>query len=303
MTFRYIFDGLAEATNGLVTTEYLEAGVMGAPTDTYNRMTAGIVDVGVLVTGYYPGVFQMAEIFELPIHYPDSTTIGKAIIQMLKKGYFDKEFSGMKPITIYGLGPYQLMSTKAVSSVADFKGMKLRGPSDMYRRISESLGGVPVQLAGPELFTSMDKGIIDATWAIWEMARAFRLQEVTKYTVATRLSTSVHVHGMNLDAWAKLPDVGKKYLSDNFDNFILKSGGFWDGPNEDVHQLLLNDPKINNGELSAAEQAKLDAILAPIVEQWVSDKAAKGLPAKQAVTDYYNILVGLGVSNPFVLPK
>ncbi|OGO42761.1 MAG: hypothetical protein A2137_00590 [Chloroflexi bacterium RBG_16_58_8] len=303
MTFRYIFDGLATATNGLVTTEYLEAGVMGAPTETYNRLQQGLVDVGVLVTGYYPGVFQMSEVFELPIHYPNSTTISKAIVAMLKKGYFDKELSGMKPIVMYGLGSYQLLSTKEVTGVADFKGMKLRGPSDMYRRISETLGGVPVQMAGAELYTSMDKRIIDATWANWEMARAFKLQEVTKYTLATKLATSIHVHGMNLATWAKLPDSAKAYLSSNFENFILKSGEFWDGPIEDVHQLLLKDPNIKNLDLSPAAQTQLDATLAPIVEQWIADRTAKGLPAKQAVTDLYNILVGLGVSNPFALPK
>jgi TRAP-type C4-dicarboxylate transport system substrate-binding protein len=149
----------------------------------------------------------------------------------------------------------------------------------------------------------MDKGIIDATWANWEMARAFKLQELTKYAVTTGLSTSLHVQVMNKDSFNKLPDAGKKYLTDNFDNFCTMAGTDWDGPINEVHQLLIDDPNITKVTLSADEEAKLDATLAPIVQQWVNDREAQGLPAKQAVTDLYNILVGLGVSHPFNLPQ
>jgi hypothetical protein len=57
------------------------------------------VDVGVLVAGYFPGVFNMVEVFELPIHYPDATYGATAWFEMYKKGYFDKEMSVIKPIT------------------------------------------------------------------------------------------------------------------------------------------------------------------------------------------------------------
>jgi hypothetical protein len=38
-------------------------------------------------------------------------------------------------------------------------------------------------------------------------------------------------------------------------------------------------------ELSAAEKARWDKLLEPIVEKWIADANAKGLPAKQIVED------------------
>src|SRR3990172_4995229 len=96
VTFRYIFDGLTEATGGAITVEYLEAGVMGAPTETLDRVRQGVVDVGVIVASYYPAVFPMTEIFELPIHYGTSTAAAKAILDLRSKGYFEKEHSALK---------------------------------------------------------------------------------------------------------------------------------------------------------------------------------------------------------------
>ena len=104
-------------------------------------------------------------------------------------------------ITAYMIGPCQLLSRQPVRKVEDFKGMKLRGPTNMYQRITKRLGGVQVQLAGPELFTAMDKDIIDATWAIWEMSFAFKLKEPTKYILETGTSTSTHILAMNHRTW------------------------------------------------------------------------------------------------------
>jgi TRAP-type C4-dicarboxylate transport system substrate-binding protein len=297
--FHYIFEGLDEATDGLVTTRYHEAGVMGAPSETLERVLAGVVDVGVLVAGYFPGVFNMTEVFELPIHYPDATYGATAWSEMYKKGYFDEEMSIIKPITCYMIGPYNVLSRDPVRSVEDFDGMKMRGPTDMFRRIDDRLGAIAVQLAGPELYTAMSKGIIDATWACWEMSFAFKLKEPTKYILSTDLSTSSHILAMNHDSWANLPDVAKAYLDDNFYSHMLDCGPFWQGTNAHFHEDLLSDPEIENIIWSEAEFAKLDALLAPIIEEWIAEREAQGHPAKQAVQDLYDILVNAGVKAPF----
>jgi TRAP-type C4-dicarboxylate transport system substrate-binding protein len=302
MIFHHIFDGLKEASDGIVVPKYHEAGVMGKPSETLERVQSGLVDVGVIVAGYFPGVFPMTEIFELPIHYPDATYGARAWVAMYKKGYFDKEFRDIKLITAYMIGPYQLLSRKPVRKVEDFKGMKLRGPTDMFRRIDERLGAIPVQLAGPELFTAMDKDIIDATWANWEMSFAFKLKEPTRFTLQTQTSTSCHLLVMNPATWEKLPKVAKDYLTDNFERFMLDAGPFWKQPNDHFHQVLKDDPKIEEIVWDDAEFAKLDAQLAPIFNQWIVDREAQGYKAGQAVDDLYKILVNMGVKSPFAKP-
>ena len=136
--FHHIFDGLKEATGGIVVPKYHEAGVMGKPSETLERVQSGLVDAGVLVAGYFPGVFPMTEVFELPIHYPDATYGSKAWIEMWKKGYFAEETSDVKIITAYMIGPYNLLSTVPVRQVSDFEGMKLTEMNSLLK-ISSNL--------------------------------------------------------------------------------------------------------------------------------------------------------------------
>jgi TRAP-type C4-dicarboxylate transport system substrate-binding protein len=107
----------------------------------------------------------------------------------------------------------------------------------------------------------------------------------------------------NKDSFAKLPPAGQAYIKANFDQIVLDAGDIWEKTHIEVHNLVLNNPKITNDVLSDAEKAKMDAKLAPIIAQWVKDKEAKGLPAKQVVTDLFSTLESLGVKNPFVIPQ
>ena len=51
---------------------------------------------------------------------------------------------------------------REITSVADFRGLKMRMPG-LGGRVLERLGGTPVLLAGGELYTGLERGIIDAT--------------------------------------------------------------------------------------------------------------------------------------------
>ena len=92
----------------------------------------------------------------------------------------------------------------------------------------------------------MSKGIIDATWAIWEMSFAFKLQEPTNYILETQTSTSTHLLAMNPDTWASLPDVAKTWLDDNFEKHMIDCGPFWAGPNKHFFEVLKEDPEIEH---------------------------------------------------------
>jgi len=71
----------------------------------------------------------------------------------------------------YGLVPFVGGNTgvqmggwfnREINSAADFKGLKMRMPG-LGGRVLEALGGTPVLLPGGELYTGLERGIIDAT--------------------------------------------------------------------------------------------------------------------------------------------
>ena len=70
---------------------------------------------------------------------------------------------------------------KEIKSVNDLKGLKMRIPG-LGGEVLSRAGGVPVTLAGSEIFTALQTGVIDATeWVGPYNDRAFGLHKAAKY--------------------------------------------------------------------------------------------------------------------------
>lgn len=103
-------------------------------------------------------------------------------------------------------------SKKPVTSVADFKGMKLRVPGGMVAEVFQSFGASTVSLPGSDIFPALEKGTIDAADYVgpavnWDLGFA----QVTKYILfgpAGVMSVYQPVDLMeitcNIGAWKRL---------------------------------------------------------------------------------------------------
>ncbi len=70
---------------------------------------------------------------------------------------------------------------KEISSAADFQGLKMRIPG-LAGDVLQRLGGVPVNLPGDNLYTSLQTGVIDATeWTNPYNDLAFGFQDIAMY--------------------------------------------------------------------------------------------------------------------------
>ena len=70
---------------------------------------------------------------------------------------------------------------KEITSVEDLKGLKMRIPG-LGGEVLSRAGGVPITLAGSEIFTALQTGVIDATeWVGPYNDRAFGLHKAAKY--------------------------------------------------------------------------------------------------------------------------
>jgi TRAP-type mannitol/chloroaromatic compound transport system substrate-binding protein len=70
---------------------------------------------------------------------------------------------------------------KEINSAADFRGLKMRIPG-LAADVLQRLGGVPVNIAGDALYTSLQTGVIDATeWTSPYNDLAFGFQDIAEY--------------------------------------------------------------------------------------------------------------------------
>jgi TRAP-type C4-dicarboxylate transport system substrate-binding protein len=240
--------------------------------------------------------------FELPLHCPSAEILTKAMIEIYKKGYCNKDYGDVKFLFYYGIGPYQLWSNAKITSVEGLAGKKLRCPAPTYVEITKALGGVPVSMPAGEIYTSMQKGIIDGTWACADMAVAFKIGEIAKYVIMTNIGTTTQTWAMNNTPFNALPETGKKYIEDNWEKLSLFGARTFDEYNEKGFAYA-SQHKVETVAWSEAELKKMDKMITPVLSTWVDKIEAKGLPGKKGISEFYQILEKLGVKEPFVLPR
>ena len=108
--------------------------------------------------------------------------------------------------------PFHLYLNKKIDK-PDFTGLKIR-VTPVYKDFVEALGGTTVTTAPGEVYTALERGVVDGYG--WPITGMFDLgwEKVTKYRVEPAFySVEVGVL-VNLDVWKGLNDAQRKVLND-----------------------------------------------------------------------------------------
>ena len=104
---------------------------------------------------------------------------------------------------------HQFGLIKPVEKLEDFKGMGIRGNPTTVQ-IVKALGANPVQVAPADVYTALERGVVQAHITPPIMLRTLGLVKVTKYLLFPQFFDSPNVLIVNLNTWKKLP----KHLQD-----------------------------------------------------------------------------------------
>lgn len=108
--------------------------------------------------------------------------------------------------------PYSMYTTEPVASVDDLAGLRLR-VSPVYVPFVEALGADAVTLPPGEIFTSLERGVINGfTWPFVGVS-ALQLHEVVRYQVMPPYWKTDIVTLVNLDAWEGLSEAQQEVLT------------------------------------------------------------------------------------------
>lgn len=153
-----------EATKGDVTIDVYPGAVLGQETETIQQARGGIVEFArvntVPLAEFIPslGVVTLPYVFVSPEH--QYKVVSGAVGEELASA-FDKV--GLKLIAWFHAGSRHFYTAKkAIKSVADVKGMKLRvQPSQISIKMVELMGGVPTPMNYSDVYSALQTGVID----------------------------------------------------------------------------------------------------------------------------------------------
>ncbi|QFS84895.1 Lactate-binding periplasmic protein precursor (plasmid) [Roseivivax sp. THAF40] len=156
---------VAERTDGAVEVELLPVETIVAHSETQDAVAAGIIDGHFTDTSYFAGRDPAFGLIANPVGAWSSP---QQMFDFMENGGGKELMNEM--LEPYGLhfigattpGLESFLSKVPLEGVDDLEGLKMRAPEGMVQNVFAAAGAAPVNLPGSEVFTSLDKGVIDA---------------------------------------------------------------------------------------------------------------------------------------------
>jgi TRAP-type C4-dicarboxylate transport system substrate-binding protein len=271
-------------TNGKVKVDTYPGSTLLNPKNMFDGVIAGTADIGCLATSYQPGAFPVVEAVDLPLGWPSATVSSASLWDLVDK-YKPKEFEKVKVITMFTCPPANIMSMKPVRSLAEIKGYELRA-SGTGAKILEILGAAPVAMPQSDVPEALQKGVIKGNVSSLEVMKDFKYAEYCRHVTGNvNLFVVSFAVVMNQGKWNSLPDDVKKVIDD-----MRKEQAIWTGQYVDNHvnesmKWSKETHKVQVYNLSEDELAKWYALLKPMMDKYLKDYEAKGLPTKAILDD------------------
>jgi len=263
---------------------------------TWDGLQKGIADIADVSFGNTPGLATFLDVISLPeLKYTSSMHSAGVAWQLFETvPEIQDEFKAVKILLFYNPGRFMVeTSKKQIESRNDLKGLKIRiSAGESTQIMNEAAGGVSVTMVGPEIYQSIQKGVIDGAIVNWDLLQSFRLYEVAQYVTHGPFNSAVKAVAMSLHAWNKLPkDIQDQIMSVSG----LQGSVFWSKAYD------------KSGD---AARAKAKAAGYPLVEYTLTqEQTDEWLKADgKVVFDWWAKRVGdkakkAGYSNPEELPK
>jgi len=176
----------------------------------FDAVRSGVVDMIFGCESYYGGAVTGAAYIHLSQLTPPEER---------KSGYFDLRADILKKQNIVYLGRpehgawFHLFTNKAVKRPQELAGQKIR-TSATYEPFVKSIGAVPITLPGSEVYTALERGVVDGyAWSVLGNV-SMGWPEVCKYIIEPRIYAMNLENLINLNSWEKIPKPMQKLMSD-----------------------------------------------------------------------------------------
>lgn len=257
----------------------------GAPAQLYDQARDGVVDVVWTLPGYTAGRFPRTEAFELPFMMTNAEATSKALWDYLAAaGAEDFRETQLLAVNVHGPGILHTKD-KAIRSVADLRGMKLRGPSRPVTKLLGYLGATPVGMPLPGIPDALSKGTIDGCVLPWEVVPSVKVHELTRFhsefePKAGALYTAAFVLAMNKKRYESLPDDLRRIVDAHSGQGTSGWLGKTQQGNDPIGRKAATDRGNQVVTIAATDAAEFQRKASVVEIEWIDELNKRGLDGR-----------------------
>lgn len=215
---------VSEMSDGRVSVELLPVESIVAHTETQDAIAAGLLDGHITDTSYFAGKDPAFGLIANPV---GAWSAPEEMFAFMREGPGGEMMDGL--LEPYGLkflgattpGLEAFVSDVPLDSVADLEGLRMRAPEGLVQQVFAAAGAAPVNLPGSEVFTSLDKGVIDAAdYSVFSTNQAQGLHDVASHPVYPGFHSMPLVEvSMNLERFNEMPEDLQQVMIDSVEAF------------------------------------------------------------------------------------
>ncbi len=255
----------------------------GKPTESLEALKSGANEAGYVCAQYYADKVPLSGVIELPMFAPDNiSTLGRVELALADHAAIQAELKkwNARILLPVPLPPFQLMGTRRIAKVEDFKGAKLRIAPEMGR-ILDDYGASYRVMAVPDAVAAMKSGEID-TIALPPFAfAAYKVQDAAKYiTDKISLGTPFCFLAAGQKSWEALPAGTQKLMLGLREPALAQYPGIY-AREDEANFAAFKRSGLEFVQFSAADRARLVAKAIKVWQLWVDEREKQGLKGRE----------------------
>lgn len=300
VTWKAMNEDLKKATNGEVTIKIYYSQALGKAREHYEMVLKGVADMCSFAAGYTPGRFPISELPSFGIS-PSGAVSSAAMAKLAEAGYLDKEYSKVKIIWVAGSDAFDLLwrkGVKAATTLEELKGRKIRVGTTGAANLLKTLGASPIGMPMPEVYTSMERGVIDGVLTNVNVYDVFGISNISNEITRLGMPAMSFTVAMNKKTWEKLPPEAKAVFEKNLAKYSVMAGKKFDSLSKraiERHKPKFYDPS------PGVKKTAFDTISKEL-NAYVGKYEKEGFPIRDAAKLYYETVKEMSGVAPFSLP-
>lgn len=203
---QHAIDLIEEVSGGEIRVQRFDISVV-PPFEQFEPVASGVFDLHYTNPAYHSGATRMGQIAETAVSDPALRR---------SSGLWDRVDAAYQELNmkLIALGPstgYQFLLKEPIGEDGGLRARRIRS-NPAYDGVIRTMDGAPVQMPVPEIYSALQRGMIDGTAYPGHGLVASRMYEVADYMTRPKFGQGSAMLLMNLDKWNALSEQQQEWL-------------------------------------------------------------------------------------------
>lgn len=264
-----------ERTDGRIRILVQAEGVMGSENDVIRQMQYGGIDFARVSLSYLAERIPELNIVQMPYLYTDAEHMWRILDGDIGESFLNgvnSDGSGLVGLSWYDAGARSFYcSKKAVTCLEDMAGLRIRvQESGLMSDMVEALGAIAVPTDYAEVYSYLERGILDGAENNWPSYESMSHYEVAEYYTVDEHTRVPEMQLCSAYTWEKLSEEDRRIIMDCARESSLYQRELWIKRTQESRRIV-TEYGTQVVELSAEEKKRFQNAVMGVYEKYCSE--------------------------------